>query len=77
MYSKIPPPDPMRKTHVLGFYGGRVFYFFPYRAKRPNFRLPAVGFWSLAFPFFARAGSLPPAGTRAPIYTGTCLCGGT
>ena len=40
----------------------------PFLGKRRNFRLPAVGFWSLAFPFFACAGSLPPACTRAPIF---------
>jgi hypothetical protein len=66
--SEIPPPDPMRKTQLLGFYGDRVFCFFTFEAKTPNFRLPAVGFWSLAFPLFACAGYLPPAGTRAPIF---------
>jgi hypothetical protein len=54
--SEIPPPDPMRKTHLIGFYGDRVLCVFPFQAKRRNFRLPAVGFWSLAFPFFACAG---------------------
>ena len=71
--SEIPPPDPMRKLHPIGFYGDRALRLYPFLAKRRNFRLPAVGFWSLAFPFFACAGSLPPAGTRAPILHDLCF----